>query len=123
MTSLEHIAKHAVGCDYCFGNLGVEHAQISIAQPRWCGPNYQRAIPKVAVVVTNPAGGRIRSAAIHQHLQLLLEKFCDGGVTFCEVFDGQRDDLENFGRRRFKPFIEQGLGFDLNDIALLNIAW
>jgi hypothetical protein len=121
--AVEAVAREAVRCSYCFEHLGLQRAQIAIAQPRWVGPNYSTSSPKVVVVMLNPAAGEGRSSEVHSHRQRLLEDFRNGSKSIVDVFDEQARDFPQFGRGRFLPYLENSLGVAIHDVALLNMAW
>jgi len=103
--------------------LDVIAAPIDIAQPRWVGPAYWAAQPRVAILMINPGGGGSRSHSSTDRTRAVIHSFAAGSGTFDEVLEHQAQDIPSWGRGRFAAFYLAGLGLALNKIALANVAW
>jgi hypothetical protein len=126
METLEQIARRAVACNCCFEQFGVHRPnKDDLAQPRWIGPDYFTATPKVIVLMTNPGAGDGADQSIHMQRRKLLKSFLDGQAELPEVLVQQFLDMPNWGnpRGKFMAFIQNGLGLSFHQIALLNVAW
>ncbi|MCF8131317.1 MAG: hypothetical protein K9N10_22630, partial [Deltaproteobacteria bacterium] len=53
----------------------------------------------------------------------LIHAFADGTGSLEEVFKHQAQDMPKWGRGRLYNFYINGLGLNLSDVALGNIAW
>lgn len=121
----EALARRAVGCNACFVDGRLQRPLVDIAQPRWVGPGYWSARPKVCIVALNPGGGSDRHAAANRAFLAQLRAFRDSGQGLAAVMEHQARDMPNWGRvaGRFTRFYFEGLGLDPQDVALANIAW
>lgn len=122
---IEQLARQAVSCRECFVRGHVQDAAINIAQPRWIGPNYWAAKPRVVILMLNPGGGGTTANPNHEPCRLLIEDFRSGRVSLQDLFREQGEEMESWGRPRgkFRRFYLDHLGLRKDDIAFANIAW
>ncbi|MDB4529127.1 hypothetical protein N9193_04410 [Pseudomonadales bacterium] len=120
ISSLESIATKAMGCSDCFEQHAVKHAYIEKAQPRFVGKDYWNSKSRVAFVMLNPGAGS--ACERDQNWNLTLQGFMAGAIDLHEVFDCQKRHMPHWGRGKLVRFI-QAHGLDLEEIAIVNIAW
>lgn len=112
--------RTAIQCNVCFEDSGLSRGHIKVAHPRPIGPRYLASLMKILVLMINPGKGR--SDQDHRDGETRLRAFANGQALIEEVFHSQRVDFHNWGRGRFLSFYE-GLGLDLDEVALVNLAW
>jgi hypothetical protein len=58
----EKLCHDAVQCRDCFNlkKLNLESPDFNVAQPRWVGPNYRAAKPRILIMMLNPGAGFAR---------------------------------------------------------------
>lgn len=119
------IARSAVRCNACFEPGRLTRPILSLAQPRWIGSKYGAAPFKVAIVGLNPGAGSAAHDAANQEALGLIRAFGESGAGLEAVLEHQRRDMPMWGRPvgRYVRFYFEGLGLDLDEVALLNIAW
>lgn len=122
---LESIARAAVECDICFRDGRLKRPLVDVAQPRWIGPDYWQASPRVVIVALNPGGGSEQQAEANKVFVSRLHEFRATGRGLQQVFDHQAIDMPNWGRvpGRFTRFYFDCLQLDFRQVALANIAW
>ena len=120
---LEALAREAAHCRFCFQRSDLGAPTIDVAQPRWVGPGYWNADPRVCVLMLNPGAGSGRSDGADARMRALLHDFRDGKVELAEVLRRQRLDMPNWGRGRFYSFYFNLMGLRLEQTAFANVAW
>lgn len=124
--AVEVIFQNSMLCHKCFEQHLVEASFIDVAQPRWIGPNYFSAAMRVVVVGLNPGAGNTpeKRKANGPYRQALYD-YRDGMMGLSELFAFQRQDIPQWGTPagRFVRFYMDGMGLELDNIALANIAW
>lgn len=96
-------------------------SKVDIAQPRWIGPRYYTAKPKILIVLINPGAGATRRDDQDLKFNTILREYNAGGIGIHPVFDHIRGDMVNWGK--LLSFCIRGFGLDLDEIAFANIAW
>ena len=128
MTILDATAtlyRNAMPCNACFGPQSqLQRPIVDVPQPRWVGPKYPAARPRVLVVALNPGAGTARHAASNQKLHTLLHNFRDGSAHFDDVLAFQRSDMFTWGTSPgvFTRFYSQATGKQIEELAFLNLA-
>ena len=123
---IERLARNASKCRMCFedASLGLRAPTIAIAQPRWIGPGYWESRTRVLIVMINPGSGDGRQDGADAEMYRRLIAFRDDpAATLASVFEHQRRDMPNWGRRRWLKYYVDGLGLNIQEIAFANIAW
>jgi hypothetical protein len=123
LSEFKEVAAGAIKCRDCFLDLGVDSPKIDLAQPRWVGPAYWSANPRVVVVMLNPGAGASRHDSADDKFRNLLHRFSRSLGSIDAIFAHQRKDIASWGRGRFRAFYLTKLGLDLDTIAFANIAW
>jgi hypothetical protein len=126
LEEIERIFRNAMFCHKCFEQNLVKSSLIDIPQPRWIGPNYISQKVKIALILLNPGAGNIpEKQEANKLFRQVLYKFKDGIIGLRELFHYERQHIPKWGTPsgRFKQFYLTGLGLELNNIALANIAW
>ncbi len=121
---IDRLFREAVQCSACFEGHGeIQRSGIDIAQPRWIGPGYGSAVPRVLILAINPGAGEKRTdhAAADGPFTRLLKGYRNHQTSIDAVFDHQRRDMQNWGR--LIPFYIGRFGLKLDNIAMANIAW
>lgn len=123
LSRIELLSRKAASCDICFKEGWVERSFIDLAQPRWVGSRYWESSFRVVILMLNPGQGKRKKLSIEQ--KKLLHSFRDGGDSLDAVLKFQREGMEKWGKPpgRFLNFYRDGLGFDLEEIAFVNVAW
>ena len=123
---MDRICRKAVRCRRCFVDQFGKPAGIDLAQPRWIGPKYWKARPRVILVLLNPGAGnspgkRERSKPFLR----ILEEYRDGTVGLSELFEFEKRHMQGWGTPpgRFVRFYIEGLRLDLDEVAFANVAW
>ena len=119
--SLESLCHDAVACRVCFNRHGLRSAYVNIAQPRWVGPQYWSANPRIVILMLNPGAGK--SHEENKFFKKILWQFKERQAKLCDVFDYQKADMPNWGRGKFWAFYIEGLGLPIDEIAFANLAW
>lgn len=115
--------RKATQCRSCFeDDAKLKPGFIDVAQPRWIGPEYAKANPRVLFVLVNPGSGKSDDPTYNNEARKLMRGYRDGYVTLSEVLIHQGKYLKKWGRGRFLEFYTTKLGLDTNKIAFLNIA-
>jgi len=122
-SKFNHLCLQAVKCRHCFGHLGLKAPLIDRAQPRWVGDKYWNANQKVLLLLLNPGSGAGRKDDANLRLRSMLRSYAEGKCELADVFAHQKDDIPNWGRKRFGRFYLEDLGLKLDEVALGNIAW
>ena len=117
---LENIAFKAVHCRECFSDGKLRSSYVDIAQPRYIGPGYWKSSQKVAFVMLNPGAGKDdwRNVDWKNHIY----GFRDGIESIHDIFSAQRRHMPYWGGGKLISFIKLH-GLDVDDLALVNIAW
>lgn len=123
--AVEAIYRSAMDCAACFGAGSELHLPtIDVPQPRWVGPAYHAAKPRVLVVMLNPGQGD--GPQLDQNLQFrdLLHRYKRHATSFADVLEFQRQHMQVWGRPqgRFLRFYTTALGLELEALSFLNIA-
>lgn len=123
--AVDAIYHSAMSCSACFGVGSELHLPtIDVPQPRWVGPGYHAANPRVLVVMLNPGQGD--GPQLEQNLVLkdLLHQYKRRAVPFSDVLAFQGKHMQAWGRPqgRFLPFYTTSLGLALESLSFLNIA-
>lgn len=118
----QSIAFNAARCSDCFVDSNLQRSLVDRAQPRWIGPNYLNSTARIIFMMLNPGGGENRRDTADAHLRNLLHRFASGEDILDEIMNHQRADFPNWGGGRFVRFLDLA-GLDLENIALMNIAW
>lgn len=115
---LSEIAIRAVRCNACFETGQLTRSYVDLAQPRYIGPGYVNAHPKIAWVMINPGAGSANSA--DQSWRSVLMAYRDGEASLGNVFAEQRGHFPAWNS--LLPFLGRH-GLDVDSIALVNVAW
>ena len=117
---LSSMAQSAVACRACCGDGRLNRSFVDLAQPRYIGKGYWGTDRKVAFIMLNPAAGRDdwRNADWRNHIY----SFRDEGASLESVFAGQRRHMPFWAGGKLIKFIREH-GLDVDDLALVNIAW
>lgn len=111
----------AVKCNHCFAAGYVQRAYIDIAQPRYVGPNYWTAAKRLLFLSINPGAGK--GSPSDQSMRNELYEYRAGGLELSALFLRQHGYMPEWGRNgKFLKYFEE-IGCDLQDVALLNVAW
>jgi hypothetical protein len=96
---------------------------ITVAQPRWVGPNYWQSKHRVVILMLNPGQSRADERA--EAFLVRIRSFRDGATTLRSILDHQREGMKLWGNSpgRFTDFYIDGLGLDLEEVAFANVAW
>ncbi|MCF8112014.1 MAG: hypothetical protein K9J85_11060 [Desulfobacteraceae bacterium] len=124
--AIEEIFRRAMKCRKCFSDGIAERAYVDVAQPRWIGPGYFDAAVRVLVVSLNPGAGNTPEKQFsHIPFRKILYEYRDGRKTLPELFEFQRQYIPQWGSPpgRFVGFYMDGMGLDLDKVALTNVAW
>ena len=127
--AIDETFRRAMACRACFDDGLAEAALIDIAVPRWIGPTYFTARPRVLIVALNPgAGNSPEKRKTNAAFLPLLQKYRDGRETREVFFAAQKVSMRQWGTPpgRFSKFYfdrVQGMGVDLDSAALANVAW
>ena len=105
----------------CFEAGALKPALVDRAQPRWVGPRYRSATPKVVLLLINPGSGK--GHAPNATLRELLRGFEAGEVDLGRIMEFQKRDIPRWGRGGFASAYLDRLGLDLESVALANVAW
>lgn len=119
--SLESLCLDAVTCRVCFSKHGLRSAYVDLAQPRWVGPQYWSADPRIVILMLNPGEGKLREE--NKFFRKILWQFKERQAKLCDVFNYQKADMPNWGRGKFWAFYVEGLGLPIDEIAFANVAW
>jgi hypothetical protein len=115
---LNEIAIGAIRCNACFETGQLTRSYVDLPQPRYIGPGYINAHPKIAWVMINPGAGSANPG--NQSWHSVLMAYCDGEASLDDVFAEQRRHFRAWNK--LLPFLDQH-GLDVDSIALVNIAW
>ena len=117
---LEQLAKEAVICSACFGDGALHRTYVDLPQPRYIGPGYWSAPKRIAFIMLNPGAGKAdwRNTEWKQH----IERFKNSEESLQEVFSGQRKHMPHWSGGKLISFIELH-GLNVDDLAIVNIAW
>ncbi|MCX7144014.1 MAG: RseA family anti-sigma factor [Proteobacteria bacterium] len=119
MKKMEGICRDAVRCNACFESGQLKRPYVNIAQPRYIGPGYWKAKKRIALAMLNPGAGEAN--AYDQEALKLIRAFRDG-APLAPVLEQAREAIPIWAGGRYFEFVK-ALGLDLDEIALLNIAW
>jgi hypothetical protein len=119
--AVDAIFKSAVACNDCFADRRNKRSQVDLAQPRWIGPRYWSARPRVVVVLKNPGAGNQRDGRADADFRKCLLAYRDGATDIQPVFDHQRRDMAHWGD--LCSFYMQGFGLAFDETAFVNLAW
>ncbi|MGB4813263.1 MAG: hypothetical protein WBP13_12400 [Methylophilaceae bacterium] len=124
IAAVEALYSNAMACSSCFGPASVvNRAAIDVPQPRWVGPQYHSAHPRVLIVSINPGAGGDQQTSENIHLKNLLHRYSRGDVRLAEVFEFQKNHMRTWGRGgKFLSFFTTSLGLKLDELSFLNIA-
>ena len=124
VATVEALYEAAMSCTACFGPASaVSHATIDVPQPRWVGPRYPTAQPRVLIVSINPGAGGDRQTPENIKLKHLLHRYKKKEVTLTEVLNFQKAHMRIWGRGgKFLPFYTTALDLELDDLSFLNVA-
>lgn len=116
------VMRQADACDDCFvRDRSLARAACDVPQPRWIGPRYFAARPRVAVVLINPGGGgsSADTAALNEEATVFRDFHRTGD------YKPIRSYFERCLARRDKWLwrYRELFGLDHDEIAQLNIAW
>jgi hypothetical protein len=120
--NFREISLQAVQCAECFACGDLKRPLVDRAQPRWAGPGYADASPRIALMMLNPGGGEGRRDGADAAFRDLLNRFAAGENLLDQIMEHQRADIQNWGQGRLLRFL-QLVGLNLDEIALINIAW
>ncbi len=115
---LHEIAMGAIRCNACFETGHLTRSYVDLAQPRYLGPGYVNADPKMAWVMINPGAGSGNSA--DQSWRSVLMAYRDGEASLDDVLTEHRGHLSSWNN--LLSFLDKH-GLDVDSIALVNIAW
>lgn len=124
-TSVESIYRSAMDCTACFAPGSELHLPtIDVPQPRWVGPMYHSAEPRVLIVMLNPGQGDGPQLEQNLNLKELLHRYKSGSASFAAVLEFQSKHMQIWGRPqgKFLPFYTSNLGLKLDSLSFLNIA-
>lgn len=125
MNAIAELYRRALHCRVCFdADPELRAPIVDLAQPRWIGPRYWDAKPRIAFVLTNPGAGGSSHEVENRMARELLVGFRDGVRTFADVLKHQGGHMPAWGKTagKFLNFYTTGLGLALDDIAFHNIA-
>lgn len=117
---LTDLAHSAVACHACFSDGRLHRSFVDLAQPRYIGPGYRSASQKIAFVMLNPGAGQDdwRNTEWKEHIY----RFRDEGASLESVFSGQRRHMPFWAGGKLISFV-RAHGLDVDNLALVNIAW
>jgi hypothetical protein len=123
LSHIQHLSRKAASCDICFKEGWVDRSFVDVAQPRWVGSRYWESSFRVVILMLNPGQGKKKKPPVES--KKLLQSFRDGGDSLDAVLKYQREGMKSWGKPpgRFLNFYCDGLGFDLEEIAFVNVAW
>jgi hypothetical protein len=99
----------------------VQRAYIDIAQPRYVGPNYWTASKRLLFLSINPGAGK--GSPSDQRMRNEIYGYKAGGLELSALFLRQRGYMPEWGNNgKFLKYFN-AIGCDLQDVALLNVAW
>jgi hypothetical protein len=119
---LDQLCRRAVTCRLCFEEGLARSAQVDLAQPRWVGPKYFEASPRVLLLLVNPGSGQGYAKVSNNEYLKHLRSYKANRISLGELFERQRADIPNW-KEKFVRFYIKGLGLALDGIAFANIAW
>lgn len=115
------ICSSAVNCNHCFAAGYVKRAYIDIAQPRYIGPNYWTAAKRMLFLSINPGAGK--GSPSDQRMRNEIYEYRAGKLELSVLFLRQRGYMQEWGKNgQFLKYFN-AIGCDLQDVALLNVAW
>lgn len=112
------IATAAMTCNLCFDAGPLKRFFVDLPQPRYVGPGYTSASPRIAWVMINPGAGQ--ADVRNQSLRDCPIAFREGRLTLNDVYAEQRRHMPYWNS--LMPFIEAH-GLDPDSIAIVNVAW
>ncbi len=118
--TFNEICKSSVNCNHCFKNNYVKRPFIDIAQPRYVGKNYWTALNRLLFLSINPGAGR--DSPSNQKMLSEIKEYKLGQADLSPLFEQQERHIPNWGRGKFLKYFHE-IGCELQNIALLNIAW
>ena len=117
-----NITLEAMRCNTCFEDDSLKRSTIDLAQPRWVGPAYWFAKPRIVILLINPGAGS-HFAAKRNHCDRALLHEALRSKKLDTYLAQQRRNLGKWGRGKFwKFFFESELELNPDAIALANIA-
>jgi hypothetical protein len=126
LQAVENVFRQAMTCRKCFTDGLAQSAFINVAQPRWVGPNYFSARPRVLILTLNPgAGNTPEKKESNVPFRQVLYDYRDGTRSLHELFAFQLQYISQWGTPsgRFVRFYMDGMSLRLNDVSLANVAW
>ena len=110
----------AVNCDHCFAKGYARRAYIDNAQPRYVGPNYWTSTSRLLFLSINPGAGN--ASVSDQLMRNDIEEYKSNKLTLYNLFARQRGYMAEWGR--YGQFLRYYSAIcNLEDVALLNVAW
>jgi len=120
-SKFEIICRETIACNHCFHSGYVRRSFVDIAQPRFIGTGYWQARQRNLFLFVNPGAGH--SSAEDIQMRKDLHAFHDGHLKLGELFARQRNYMPRWGRNgSFLRYFNE-IKVNLDDIALLNVAW
>lgn len=121
---VDEIFNESMKCRKCFEQKLAESAFIDVAQPRWIGTDYFKSHPRILIITRNPGPGGKGKQEENTEFKKILYDYRDGKKTLMALFTFQKEYIPKWGKSgKFVKFYMNGIGLDLNEIALANIAW
>jgi hypothetical protein len=124
--TIEAIFRETMECRMCFDQGFAKPASVDVAQPRWIAPGYLNAAVKVLIISLNPGAGNTpeKQQANGPFRQILFD-YKEGRKSLHDLFAFQREYILSWDTPsgRFVSFYLAGMGLDLDEVALANIAW
>lgn len=117
--NIEAIYKSVVACDTCFLTGAIKRSFVDIAQPRYVGKGYWTAQRRLVFLSINPGAGS--GDQNDQKMRDEIYAFKAGNLDLWTLFDLQRGYFPNWGGGKFLRYF-RGIGINVDNIALLNVA-
>ena len=124
--AIESIFRETMKCRKCFDQGFAKPTSVDVAQPRWIAPGYLNSAVKVLIISLNPgAGNTPKKQRANGPFRQILHDYKDGRKPLQNLFAFQRKYILSWGTPsgRFVKFYMAGMGLDLDEVALANIAW
>lgn len=112
--------REAGSCVKCFETTPVNlpSGGCRFPQPRWIGPKYRVAEPRILVCLINPGAGR----EPEREFENLLFEFFQGKQNFYEINDYIGRNIKSWGGGKFLRMINHHMKLDLRNVAIMNIS-
>ena len=117
---LTALAHDAVSCSVCFDGGSLRRSFVDLPQPRYVGPGYWDSGWKVAFLMLNPGAGTAEPRNCEWRAP--LHKFRREEASLTKVFEVQRRHMPYWSGGRLIRFV-QAHGLDMDELALVNMAW